>query len=111
MSEAKPFVISKWEVWEAYKRVKANKGAAGVDEQTITEFERKLKDNLLPDLESDVVGQLHSTAGTHGEDTESERRGEETGHTDCVGPDRANGGEVETGAGSGSAVPSGFLRL
>ena len=46
MSEAKPFVISKWEVWEAYKRVKANKGAAGVDEQTITEFEGKLKDNL-----------------------------------------------------------------
>jgi RNA-directed DNA polymerase len=46
MSEAKPFVISKWEVWEAYKRVKANKGAAGADEQTITEFEGKLKDNL-----------------------------------------------------------------
>jgi RNA-directed DNA polymerase len=46
MSEAKPFVISKWEVWEAYKRVKANKGAAGVDDQTITEFEGKLKDNL-----------------------------------------------------------------
>ena len=34
MSEAKPFCISKWEVWEAYKRVKANQGAAGVDEQT-----------------------------------------------------------------------------
>jgi RNA-directed DNA polymerase len=34
MSEAKPFCISKWEVWQAYKRVKANKGAAGVDEQT-----------------------------------------------------------------------------
>ena len=26
MSEAKPFCISKWEVWEAYKRVKANQG-------------------------------------------------------------------------------------
>jgi hypothetical protein len=38
MSEAKPFCISKWEVWEAYKRVKANKGAAGVDEQTIEDF-------------------------------------------------------------------------
>jgi retron-type reverse transcriptase len=46
MSEAKPFVISKREVWEAYKRVKANKGAAGVDDQTITEFEGKWKDNL-----------------------------------------------------------------
>jgi len=46
MSEAKPFCISKWEVWEAYKRVKANQGAAGVDEQTIADFERDLKGNL-----------------------------------------------------------------
>jgi RNA-directed DNA polymerase len=35
MSEAKPFSISKGEVWEAYKRVKANQGAAGVDEQSM----------------------------------------------------------------------------
>ena len=40
MSEAKPFCISKWEVWEAYKRVKVNQGAAGVDEQSIADFER-----------------------------------------------------------------------
>src|ERR1035437_9336172 len=46
MSEAKPFCISKWEVWEAYKRVKANQGAAGGDEQTIAGFERNLKGNL-----------------------------------------------------------------
>ncbi len=46
MSEAKPFCISKEEVWEAYKRVKANQGAAGVDEQTIADFERDLKGNL-----------------------------------------------------------------
>ena len=46
MSEAKPFVISKWEVLEAYKRVKANQGAAGVDEQSIVDFERNLKGNL-----------------------------------------------------------------
>lgn len=46
MSEAKPFMISKQEVWEAYQRVKANKGAAGVDEQSLEDFEGKLKDNL-----------------------------------------------------------------
>ena len=38
--------ISKWEVWEAYKRVKANQGAAGVDDETIADFERNLKGNL-----------------------------------------------------------------
>lgn len=46
MSEAKPFNISKREVWEAFQRAKANKGAAGVDEQSLADFERKLKDNL-----------------------------------------------------------------
>jgi hypothetical protein len=38
MNEAKPFCISKKEVWEAYKRVKENKGAAGVDGQSIEDF-------------------------------------------------------------------------
>jgi RNA-directed DNA polymerase len=42
----KPFEISKRAVWEAYRRVKANKGAAGVDEQSLSEFERDLKGNL-----------------------------------------------------------------
>src|SRR5262244_3562304 len=46
MSEAKPFCISKGEVWEAYKRVKANQGAAGVDEQSIADFEKDLRGNL-----------------------------------------------------------------
>ena len=46
MSQAKPFTISKQLVWEAYKRVKANQGAAGVDSESVEQFERKLKDNL-----------------------------------------------------------------
>jgi RNA-directed DNA polymerase len=46
VSQAKPFTISKQLVWEAYKRVKANQGAAGVDSESVEQFERKLKDNL-----------------------------------------------------------------
>ena len=47
MDKAKPFCIPKRAVWEAYKRVRANDGAAGVDGQTIKEFEENLKDNLF----------------------------------------------------------------
>ena len=43
---AKPFSIAKREVWEAFKRVKANRGAAGVDGQSIAEFEANLAGNL-----------------------------------------------------------------
>jgi len=46
VSQGKSFNISKQEVWEAYRRVKANKGAPGVDGQTIVEFETDLKGNL-----------------------------------------------------------------
>jgi RNA-directed DNA polymerase len=46
LSKAKPFRISKAVVFEAYKRVKANKGAAGVDDESIADFEKDLKNNL-----------------------------------------------------------------
>ena len=42
----KPFDIPKRLVWEAYERVKANKGAAGVDRQSIEDFETDLRNNL-----------------------------------------------------------------
>jgi RNA-directed DNA polymerase len=43
---AKPFDIPKREVWEAFKSVKANQGAAGVDGQSIADFEADLTNNL-----------------------------------------------------------------
>lgn len=46
LDKTKSFSISKQMVWEAYLRVKANKGAAGVDEISIDRFEEQLKDNL-----------------------------------------------------------------
>jgi group II intron reverse transcriptase/maturase len=45
-SPDKPFDIPKTEVWEAWLKVKANKGAPGVDGCTIAEFEKDLKGNL-----------------------------------------------------------------
>jgi RNA-directed DNA polymerase len=45
-SPGKPFAISKRAVWEAYEKVKANRGAPGVDEVSLGEFEKDLKDNL-----------------------------------------------------------------
>jgi len=46
LKRAKPFVISKGVVWDAYEKVKANQGGAGVDGQSIAEFEGDLKGNL-----------------------------------------------------------------
>ena len=46
ITETKPFSISKQVVWQAYRRVKANRGAAGVDGQSVKDFEVGLKDNL-----------------------------------------------------------------
>jgi group II intron reverse transcriptase/maturase len=46
MTESKPFCISKWTVLEAWRKVRANKGATGVDDVSIKEFEKRLKNNL-----------------------------------------------------------------
>jgi group II intron reverse transcriptase/maturase len=42
----KSFEITKRQVYEAYKRVKANRGAAGVDRQSLEEFDGNLCGNL-----------------------------------------------------------------
>jgi len=44
--EAKPFAISRQLVWDAYQRVRANRGAAGVDGESLVAFEKDLKGNL-----------------------------------------------------------------
>jgi RNA-directed DNA polymerase len=46
MPEAKPYVIPKQLVWDAYQRVKVNRGAAGVDGESLAAFEKDLKSNL-----------------------------------------------------------------
>lgn len=46
LNQAKPFPIGKRHVWEAYQRVKANQGGAGVDAQTLEAFDQDLVNNL-----------------------------------------------------------------
>ena len=46
LKQDKPFAIPKQLVWEAYRRVAANKGAPGVDGQDLAEFEADLEGNL-----------------------------------------------------------------
>lgn len=46
MRDSKAWPITKQMVWQAFKEVKANKGVAGVDEESIQEFEANLQDNL-----------------------------------------------------------------
>jgi len=45
-TKTKPFMIDKRQVYEAYKAVKSNKGAAGVDGQTLDDFDKDLEGNL-----------------------------------------------------------------
>ena len=40
LNEAKPFQISKKQIWDAFKRVRANRGAVGADGQSIVNFKR-----------------------------------------------------------------------
>ena len=46
-SAGKPFDIPKKLIWEAYLKVSDNKGAAGIDGQSLTEFEQDLRNNLF----------------------------------------------------------------
>ena len=46
MTSTKPYSIAKRTVWEAYERVKANRGSAGIDDETIAMFEQDLSKNL-----------------------------------------------------------------
>jgi RNA-directed DNA polymerase len=106
MNEAKPFCISKKEVWEAYKRVKENKGAAGVDEQTIEDFEKKLKKNLYK-IWNRMSSGSYFPPPVRTVKIPKKNGGErkKAGHSYCGRSHCATGGQGKTGAGSRAAVP------
>jgi len=60
--QTKPFKITKRQVYEAYKRVKANGGAAGVDRQSLKDFEEDLSDNLYKLWNRLASGSYHPPA-------------------------------------------------
>jgi hypothetical protein len=91
MAETKPFGISKRAVWEAFRRVRKNGGAAGVDRQSLEAFERDLSNNLYTLLEPVGLGQLLCPACADGRDTKGEGWDENTRDPDRRGQGRANG--------------------
>ncbi len=46
MTDTHRFIIDRWQVVKAYQLVKANKGAAGIDNQSISDFEKDLNSML-----------------------------------------------------------------
>ena len=82
MDEVKPFDIPKREVWEAFKKVKANQGAAGVDGQSIADFEADLTNNLY-ELWNRLSSELLSSAGATRGYSEGGWRYAPVGHSNC----------------------------
>ena len=66
MEEQKSFGISKRSIWEAWKKVKANQGAAGADEVTIAQFEARLSDNLYKVWNRMASGSYFPPSERHG---------------------------------------------
>ncbi len=90
--KAKPYCISRQEVLEAYLKVKSNKGAAGIDEQTIEDFEGDVKNNLYR-----IWNRMSS--GSYFRNTDRVRSGS------------ANGREESIGANGRPAIPFRLLRI
>jgi RNA-directed DNA polymerase len=82
MTGTKPFDIPKREVWEAYKRVKANQGAAGVNGQSIQDFEERLGENLYKLWNRMSSGSYMPPPRASGGHPEGVRRGAAVGDSD-----------------------------
>ena len=109
MIGAKPFDIPKREVWEAFKRVKANQGAAGVDGQSIQDFEDRLGDNLYKLWNRLSSGSYMPPPVRRVDIPKASRRNAAVGDSDGCGPCRAGGGPPIPGAVAGTCVPCGLL--
>ncbi len=73
-AEPRGRVAPKWTVWEAFQRVKANKGAAGVDEESIAQFEAD-RDRNLYRIWNRLSSGSYFSAGESGGDPQARRAG------------------------------------
>ncbi len=78
----KPFDIPKQFFVDAFEHVKANAGAAGVDRQSLEEFEQDLKDNTYKLWNRMSSGSYFSTAGYGRSDSKEVRRISHTWYTE-----------------------------
>ena len=114
--EAKPFCISRWEVWEAYVKVKSNGGAAGLDGQTIEEFDRNLKKNLYR-IWNRMSSGSYFPPPVRTVKIPKANGGERTllrfsaGDPDGLRSNSTNGREESTGSSGGSTIPAGIVRV
>jgi hypothetical protein len=103
--EDKPFVIPKAMVWEAWRRVKANKGAPAVDGQDLDEFEADLADNLYKIWNRMSSGSCFPPPVKGGGDRQAARLGgPNAGRADDRRQGRADGGGHAPGATGGPSV-------
>jgi hypothetical protein len=109
-SSGKSFEIPKMLIWEAYQKVKANKGAAGVDEQSLTEFAVNEKRNLYKIWNRMSSGSYFPPPVKAVEIPKAGGRGVRVLGVPTVA-DRPDSGSHDAGASGGTGVPPRLLRL
>ena len=105
MDRAKPFEIPKREVWEAYKRVRANKGTAGVDGQSIADFEADLSNNLYKLWNRMSSGSYYPPPVRRVDIPKGDGRNSATRDSDGCRPRCSDGGQAVPGAARGASLP------
>ncbi len=110
MDRAKPFCIAKREVWEAYKQVKANQGAAGVDGQIDRGLREDLSNNLYK-IWNRMSSGSYFPPPVRRVDIPKGDTGRNAAARDSDGrrPHRPDGGQTAPGADPGTGVSPGLL--
>src|ERR1700724_544204 len=111
MPEAKPYQIPKRLVWEAYLRVKANRGAAGIDGETLAAFEKDLKGNLYKVWNRMSSGSYFPPPVRLVEIPKASGGTPPPGIPTLAEPGGADGHDDGARTGSGAAFPSGLVCL